>query len=291
MVLLIVTIGVSVPSLYKKYGMQRTSQLDDRDIEHWQYLNGVIVGAEEINIQGSKEECWLLIHGYIASPDEFSELADKIHNETGDTVRAIRLTGHGEVPSKVIGKNIYDWYLEADKAYLDMAKTCGQVNLVGQSMGGAIVLRIAEERDTGNIYVLSPWIYLYPKATAEWKLKLFGWIANYKIKPTSGKVNDPEMQGKHIGYLNMPLDPVLDSLKLIKETRKRLSEIDEPILVQQSTGDTTTDIKGAILLYDEVSSTVKDSKIYERSNHLLLEDYDREKVMEEILKFNRRANR
>ncbi len=48
--------------------------------------NGVIQNAEEFTLTGNGETCWYFIHGYTSTPDEFRELAEKIHAEYEETV-------------------------------------------------------------------------------------------------------------------------------------------------------------------------------------------------------------
>ncbi len=86
--------------------------------------------------------------------------------------------------------------------------------------------------------------------------------------------------------MNLPLEPMTSSFKFVDETREKLGEIEEPILIQHSKNDKTSDIAGSIEINSMVSSAVKKSLIYEQSNHILLRDYDKEEVITATIEFD-----
>ncbi len=273
--------------LTKTYGIASMRSIDDVDEERWEHNDGVIVGAEEFMINGNKSVCWLLVHGYISTPAEMRLLGWRIHSEFGDTVMGIRLQGHGELPSKLLGLDARDWYQDVVNAH--ESSDCGVMNVVGSSLGGNLVLRLAEDKSLGRVYLVNPHMKIKSDGllSDETKLRLFSWFANYEKKKKAGSFNDPAMEGKHIGYYNMPLDPFMYSLNFISETEKRLGEIEEPVLVQHSRADETTDPASAEMIVEGVSSEDKELVWYRQSNHLLLVDHDRLEVVDAIVEFEK----
>ena len=85
----------------------------------------------------------------------------------------------------------------------------------------------------------------------------------------------------------MPIVPIRDSLPFIHLTINNLNKVSESILIQQSSGDETADIESSKIIYNGVSSEIKEMKIFKKSNHVLLLDYDREEVIKNIIEFEK----
>jgi len=251
----------------------------------------VVEGGREFIIAGREDVCWLLIHGYTSTPDEMRELAFKINEEFNETVVVPRLKGHGEVPSSILNLTINDWYLQIEKEYDNVEANCDGVNVVGFSFGGAIATRLAEEKEFDNLYLLAPYLkarykwwrvlpseaYLY--LTADW--------THYSKKLLIAQLNSQEGLEGHLAYWNMPFEPVKYSSEFFDLVTEELSLIEEAVLIQHSINDETADILGSEMIFGGVSSEVKDLIVFEESNHVLTEDFDKNEVMQNIINFER----
>lgn len=275
--------------IHASTGIFQPEKIDDRDQKSWSRTNGIINGAEEFTYVGKNETCWLLIHSYAASPGEMRGLADAIYTRFGDTVVGIRLDGHGELPSKLENKNLTHWYSQVNVQVEEGMQYCKKLNVVGSSLGGVLALRVAQEHDINNLYVLNPFLtkthVWYKILPFELRLRLLSELFRYDKKTKIANINDIEGMNKHIAYWNMPYAPLRTSLPFIKETRKQIPKITEPIFIAHSKYDRVAAFSGAREIHAQTSSASKEIFIVNKSNHVLLLDYDREEVINKVLAF------
>jgi carboxylesterase len=287
---------ILVSGLYLRTGFLQSSQIDTRDLNKWQFdEDGIILGAKEFTLNGSEDVCWFLIHGYTSTPDEMRELAEEIHSEFNETIFVTRLKGHGKVPSQIVDLTLYDWYEQVAKEYDTLNENCEKVNLIGFSFGGALATRLAENKDVNNVYLLSPYIFArynwYYLFKLENYLDIFADILVYGKKNQIAQINSQEGLDKHIAYWNMPFLPIKNSKTFFNEVKSDLNKINAPILLQQSKNDKTSDIKSSIYIYENVKSENKDLIIFEKSNHVIQEDYDKKEVIKNILNFEKKSRK
>jgi len=271
LVAVVFLIGIIFFSLYLKTGFLQSEKIDERDLEYWDYsMAGTIAGAEEFYLPGDKETCWLMIHGYGSTPNDFKGLSKEINSEFGDYVSVPRLKGHGEIPSKLLGLSFSDWYAQAEGDYKSLDQECSKINLVGFSFGGALALKLAEEHSGEDkiqrIYLISPFIRLRYKwwnvLKKETIINIFADIIVFKKKGDPAQINSPEGLKSFIGYKNLPWQSLKNSFKDIKLVEANLNKISNPILIQQSKNDDTVDVKSSKLVYEKVSSDKKELVIF-----------------------------
>lgn len=282
--------------IYSKTGFLQTSKIDNRDLRYWQFDdNKIILNAKEFTLKGSENFCWILVHGYTSTPDEMREIAGRIYLDLNETIFVTRLEGHGEVPSKILNLTLYDWYEQVSKEYDLLDEKCENINLMGFSFGGTLVTKLAENKDVNNVYLLSPYIFAkfnwYNIFKLETYLEVFSDILVYTNKGKIAQINSEEGLKKHIAYWSMPLLPVKNSKMFFEEVKNDLDKINAPVLLQQSKNDKTSDVKSSIYIYNNINSTNKKLVIFEKSNHVIMEDYDKEEVIENILNFERETRR
>jgi carboxylesterase len=276
--------------LFLQTGILQDSKINNRDLDSWQFdENGVILGAEEFTLEGSKEVCWFLIHGYSSTPDEMREIAQEINFKFNETIFVTRLKGHGELPSRILNLTLIDWYKQVSEEYDVLNESCQKINVIGFSFGGALATRLAEKKEINNLYLLSPylfanykWYYLF---RPEKYLDLFSNILVYSKKNKIAQINSKEGLEKHIAYWNMPFLPVKRSKIFFSELKYDLDKIEVPILLQQSKNDKTSNIKSSEYIYEKIKSPNKKLIVFEKSNHVILEDYDKNEAIKNIIDF------
>ena len=99
-------------------------------------------GAEPYSADGGSTGV-LLLHGFTGSPKSMKPWGERMAAE-GHTVRVPRLPGHGTRWQDMNLTRWEDWYAEADRAFLELQKSCERVFVFGLSMGGSLTLRLAE---------------------------------------------------------------------------------------------------------------------------------------------------
>lgn len=282
-------------SLWQETGIFQKSKIDSRDKSYWSYdSEGYIIGAREFSLNGSKENCWILVHSYTATPLEMKELAISINSEFKEYVSVPLLEGHSQTPSKLIGKNNSIWYNQIDKEIYSLSKECKNISLVGSSISAPIVLRLAEEKEFKSIYILNSFIKMPYKPSRVLPLRtyvnIFTPIVHYNKKTEIAQIKSEEGKKVHVAYWNMPYLPVKGSFAFIDEVELSLFKIKEPIFIGHSHNDPTADGKGAELVYNSVSSEIREIRWYDNSEHVLLLDNDKNKIIKDIINFSRSLN-
>ncbi len=276
--------------LDSKTGFFSHKKIDERDSAYWtRDKNGIVVGADEIIINGSKENCWLMIHGYSSGPGDLKSLGEKISQNFSDYIYIPRLIGHGEVPSHLLNLTLEDWYLQIEKIFDSLEKECLSVNVVGFSFGGALATKLAENKKVKNIYLISP--YFFPKQNLfkifdySFYINLFADKVIYTKKLKIAQINSEEFLEEYFSYWNFVLLPVKNSEEFLEKTLDDSKKINESILIQHSKKDDTADILGSKILFGKISSENKELVLFEKSNHVLLFDYEKEGVIKNIINF------
>ena len=293
-IVLIVFLIILFIGLYFITGFLQKSKIDDRDLNIWEYdEDRIIVGAKEFTLNGSKDTCWYVIHGYTSTPHEMREIAEGIHREFNETVVVTRLKGSGEVPSHVFNLTLYDWYEQVSEEFDVLNQECNKVNLVGFSFGGALSARLAENKDVNNVYLLSPYIFATYEYYRIFKLETYMSILtdfSYYVKKIKiGQINSQEGLDNHIAYWNMPFGPMTNSKPFFEDVKSDLGNITVPILLQQSKNDKASDIKSSIYIYDHVASENKELVVFEKSNHIIPMDYDKYEAISNIIDFEKQT--
>ncbi|UFX83021.1 alpha/beta hydrolase [Candidatus Absconditicoccus praedator] len=280
--------------LYFFTGFLNGEKIDNRDLEHWEYTSdGKIKGAEEIKLEGENQTCWLMIHGYTSVPDEFKNYAKEINKTFGDYVYVPRLEGHGTKPSDMIDIDVKDWYNQVDDIYKKLENKCNNINIVGFSLGGFLSIAIAQNQyeSTNNLYLLAPFIKLsyieYDNFSLAEYAEVVGQHLVYGSKINIAQINKPGGEKEHIAYLNFPFEPITNSFDYFEQIRGSLGEVNIPTLIQHSKKDRTNNIQGSKLIYDNIASEYKKLIKLEKSNHVLMRDYEKNKVLENIIKFEK----
>ena len=120
----------------------------------------VQVHAEEFRSSGTGENAAvgvLLSHGFTGSPRSMRPFGEHLA-ELGYGVAVPRLPGHGTTWQEMNTTGWPDWYAVLDNELARLRKEHDQVVVVGLSMGGALVLRLAEEHgaDISGVVLINP---------------------------------------------------------------------------------------------------------------------------------------
>jgi len=109
----------------------------------------------------------------------------------------------------------------------------------------------------------------------------------YSKKTKLAQINNPEGLKNYISYWNFPVVPVLDSQRFLINLADSLGKVNENILIQHSKNDDTADLYSSKLIFEKVSSNNKELIVFTKSNHVLLFDYDKEEVINNIIAFEK----
>ncbi|WP_022668659.1 alpha/beta fold hydrolase [Desulfospira joergensenii] len=231
----------------------------------------------------------LLIHGYMAAPEEMKQFAQFLH-ENGFTVFAPRLRGHGTSPEDLARTTYEQWMESAEEAYVALRHTCTQTFIGGFSTGAGLALELATRvEDFQAVFAVAPPMRLndlgayFVPAIDTWnsmirKMKL-GAIAKEFIS------NNPE--NPRINYKRNPIAGIRQLEKLMVQLEPKLKTLEKPVLVAQSRKDPVVSTRGTGKLFQLIGSPFKEYYLFDYDRHGILNGKDSNRVFQAILNFIR----
>lgn len=223
----------------------------------------------------------LLSHGFTGSPASITPWGRHLA-DLGYTVRVPRLPGHGTTWQEMNTTTWRDWYGEVDTALTDLREQCDWVAVCGLSMGGALALRLAEQRpdEVDALVLVNPAI-----ALKRLDLKLVPLLS--RVLPSIGGVsNDIKKPGQdEIAYSRTPLKALASQLQLWRDVRENLDRVTAPLLVFRSADDHVVDETTVGLVMEGVSSGERELVELNDSFHVATLDHDAEFIMERSAQF------
>lgn len=240
----------------------------------------VRAGAEPFAADGGRIGV-LLVHGFTGSPASMTPWGRHLADH-GHTIRVPRLPGHGTTWQEMNTTGWHDWYGEVDAALTDLRSRCDWVAVCGLSMGGALSLRLAEQRpdDVGALVLVNPAI-----ALKRFDLKLVPLMSRVlpSLPGIGNDIRKPDMD--EIGYDRTPLKALASQLQMWADVRANLDRVTAPLLMFRSREDHVVDATTAGLVMNGVSSQERELIELTESFHVATLDHDAQFIMERSIGF------
>jgi carboxylesterase len=229
----------------------------------------VLPGAEPIAHDGDDIGV-LLCHGFTGNPSSLAPWAQRLADD-GRTVRVPRLPGHGTSWQEMNRTRWDDWYATVESALVDLRAVCGQVVVGGLSMGGALALRLAEQRggDVAGLVLVNPAVVLTdPRLRALPVLK-------HLVASIPGIGSDIAKPGSvELAYDRTPLKALHSSLQGYAQVVRDLPQVTQPLLLLHSPQDHVVPPKSSSTVLARVSSKDVTEVPLQRSFHVATLDHD-----------------
>ncbi len=214
----------------------------------------------------------VLMHGYMAAPEEVRELGRYIQRQ-GYWVYAPRVPGHGTAPEDLAARSYAEWIGAVDAACALMACHCRRVVVGGFSNGAGLALEAASRLPAiCGVFAVSPPLRLQD-FSARFVPAVDIWNRLMKRIRTSGAVkefiaNEPE--NRHINYLRNPIAGIRELERLMDKVEQCLKHVQVPALVVQSAGDPVVDPRGSRRVFDLIGSEDKKYMLFNFDRHGIL---------------------
>jgi carboxylesterase len=243
----------------------------------------VLPGAEPFHHDGGPVGV-VLCHGFTSTPQSMRPWAEYLAS-SGLTVSLPRLPGHGLRWQDCNLTTWQDWYGAVDREFARLGTRCEQVFAMGQSMGGALALRLAELRgpEVAGLVLVNPSVTsLDPRRHALRVLR--------RVVPSfPGIANDIRKPGQvELAYDRLPLDAAHSVRRLHRIVCSDLPRVDQPLLLFRSREDHVVEPVNSELVLSRVSSTDVEEVVLEESYHVATLDNDAERIFAGSLGFVRR---
>jgi carboxylesterase len=240
----------------------------------------IVPGAEPFRADGGPVGV-LVVHGFTGSPGSLRPWAERLAAE-GYAVDLPRLPGHGTSWQECNLTQWADWYAEAERAFDKLRETCEQVFVAGLSMGGALALRLAEERgdQVSGLVLVNPCVNLTTKQL------LVLPIVKHLVGSFPGISNDIKKPGQdEIAYTRTPLKALASFKAQWPALVRDLPKVDQPLLVFRSATDHVVDPSSVKLIFAGIASQDAEEVVLTNSYHVATLDNDADQIVEGSLKF------
>lgn len=251
----------------------------------------LIPSAEPYLLRGNRTGC-LLVHGITATPREMRYLGEYLAQQ-GYTVAGVRLAGHATRPADLRHMRWQDWLASVEDGW-HLLQTCtDRVLVMGLSMGGVLALTFAARFPVaGVIAMATPYeIHLegWQKIMAK-VLKPMSYLHPYLAKGPGNWYNPAAAQGR-IAYPVNVTRAFYELRLLLAEMRASLPRVTAPTLLIHSKDDDYVLPENMPKIFNALGSVDKEMVYVEKSQHVITEDGDREKVFALAAAFAARLER
>jgi carboxylesterase len=224
-----------------------------------------------------------LCHGLTGMPGSMRPWAEALAAE-GLSVRVPLLPGHGTRWQDANQVSWQDWYAELERSVDDLLTRCDRVFVMGLSMGGTLVLRLAEQRgnDIAGVVALNASLF-----TTRKDAKLLP-LARFLVPSFPPVGNDINKAGAvEPAYDRLPTKAAYQLSRLWALTNADLAKLTQPLLVLTSRNDHVVEPENSERLMSGAGSTDKRHVWLENSYHVATLDNDFPVIVAESLAFVR----
>lgn len=237
----------------------------------------------ELDLPGGPDAA-LVLHGLTGSTLEVLPLVERLHG-AGLRVLAPVMAGHGGAPAALRG---LPWTAWVEKAERDLARLEGarRVYVAGLSMGAmvACTLAAAHPDRVAGVVLLAPALELTWPGRLAARLGLVPHVRGLVVSKWSSDVRDPALPRRKFGLDGLPLGAVTELARLERHVDALLPRLRVPGLVLAGGRDRTVTVRGARRLARRFGGAVQ-LVVLPESAHLVLLDLERERCVEEALRF------
>ena len=242
----------------------------------------VLPGAEPIDLPGGPVGV-LLSHGFTGTTQSLRPWAEHLA-AAGLSVLAPRLPGHGTTWQEMDRTRFADWYAEVERGFDDLRGRCDTVLAMGLSMGGTLVLRLAELRgdQVAGLVVVNASI-----ATQRRDAR-FAPLLSRVVSSLAAVGNDVKKPGvTELAYDRTPLKAFVSLQRAWPVVRANLHRITCPVLAFRSRQDHVVEPVSGCLLVEGLAGGRVEERVLEDSYHVATLDNDAPAVFEGSLEFTR----
>jgi carboxylesterase len=223
----------------------------------------------------------VLCHGFTGMPGSMRPWAEALAG-AGHTVSVPLLPGHGTRWQDANQVRWEDWYTELERAFDEVRGKCRQTFVMGLSMGGTLVTRLAEQRgdDVAGLVVVNGSFF-----TTRKDAKLLPLLRHLlpSLPPIGSDIKKPGVVEP--AYDRLPVKAAWQLSKLWALTNADLPRIRSPLLVMTSRDDHVVETANSERLMTGAATADKRQVWLEDSFHVATLDNDLPVIIAESLAF------
>lgn len=245
--------------------------------------------AEEIkiNLNSDNNKVLLLLHGFGGKSSNWEYAAKKINQSLNLPIYIPRLPGHGTNTSDFLNSSAEQWLRKAVDSYLYLKKDFDKIFLAGLSMGGLLAALLASKFKVEKLSLVAPAFFAANKNI------IFAPLLKYFIKEMDNdfQIEEKNLTTAEINYhqnysFKYYTEALAELYKLMKKGRKAASKINVPSQLILSLNDEQVDTKKIEKFLDKkMGQFLVDKKIYQKSSHVIINDTEKQRCAEDLIKF------
>jgi carboxylesterase len=245
----------------------------------------VVPGAEpwRAGPEGTAEVGVLLCHGFTGSPHSLRPWGQYLAAEHPDyAIDLPLLPGHGRTWRELQRTGWPDWYGALERAFGELSARCGQVFVMGLSMGGGLALRLAEQHPAE----VAGLVLVNPSVTRNKPTEALLPVLSRCVPSISSIGSDVKKPGVvEIGTDRTPLKAAYSLSRFWRLVAADLPKVTAPVLVLHSAEDNVVHPRNAALVLARVSSADKAEVVLPESYHVATLDNDAELIFAQSAAF------
>ena len=225
-----------------------------------------------------------IIHGFTNSTYETRDLAEYLGNQ-GFYTHSINLPGHGTTPEDCNRTKFTDWIEYTEQGVAEMSSKCNNVYVIGISMGSVLALHLSSVFQLNAAVFASTVLKFKDYFSVRVLTPLFHRLIQFREKRKSYP-KDVRDKVNYLGYQVWPMSAVNEMRKLTNKVQKEIPKIKCPALVVHSAKDMLSLQSNISLVYDNISSEIKEKLIVNQANHnLFVTNPDQELIFQKITSY------
>ena len=240
----------------------------------------------------------VLVHGYAEHSGRYHHVAERF-TEAGYDVYAFDLRGHGRSEGKprVYVLSIEEHTGDLERFLASVRERAGSLPLflLGHSMGGAISARflVGDDHGLAGTILSAPAVRragIFGRPVEGFFLFIAGLVPRWHFpKLDDAKVSrDPEVVERYdndplIYRDGMPLGTAAAIVRSARYVDKNAGQIELPIFIGHGTDDALVNFIASERLHDRVGSKDKTLKLYRGLYHEILNEPERDQVMQDMI--------
>lgn len=260
------------------------------------------------------EEAVLLVHGLTGTPAEMRSLASALKSEDF-SVMCPQLAGHCGSIGELKRSRWQDWYNTVEAAFELLKREHARVYVAGLSMGALLAIRLAAQKGTrvAGLGLLSTTFFYdgwnIPRVRRRTLLPLvlytplrhfIAWTEpppyGIKCERTRAMVhavltNRDAHAAEKIGIFRTPAVTILENERLIRATRKVLTQVTSPTLLVHATEDDMASVRNAHYVARRIAASHVETYLVDDTYHVLTLDRRKADVARRLGQFFRHCPR
>lgn len=222
----------------------------------------------------------LLLHGFTGNSADVRMLA-RFLEKKGYTSHAPIYKGHGVPPEELLHTGPADWWQDVINAYQHL-RNLGheEIAVAGLSLGGVFSLKLGYTVPVKGIIPMCAPVFFKTEET------MYDGVVQYakEYKQFEGKSAE-QIEQEMNEFKKTPMNTLKDMQELIASVRGSVDMIYNPMFVVQARNDQMINPESANIIYEEVESSQKEIKWYEKSGHVITLGPEKETLHEDIYHF------